>query len=32
VKGDRTVGDVFAEIEKLLASSLNKKTEMVSSS
>ncbi|XP_066350742.1 adenylate kinase, chloroplastic isoform X2 [Miscanthus floridulus] len=31
VQGDRTVGDVFAEIEKLLGSSLDKKTEMVSS-
>ncbi|CAD6246370.1 unnamed protein product [Miscanthus lutarioriparius] len=31
VQGDRTVGDVFAEIEKLLGSSLEKKTEVVSS-
>lgn len=32
VKGDSTVEDVFGEINKLLASSLDKKTETVASS
>uniref|UniRef100_A0ACD5ZWB6 Uncharacterized protein n=1 Tax=Avena sativa TaxID=4498 RepID=A0ACD5ZWB6_AVESA len=32
VKGDTTVEDVFGEIDKLLSSSLTKKTEMVASS
>ncbi|KAJ1266852.1 hypothetical protein BS78_07G010900 [Paspalum vaginatum] len=32
VKGDATVDEVFAEIDKLLGSSLQKKTEMVASS